>query len=295
MAKKITIVCITFISILVLILTNALYINPSQITIREETIESVKIDDDLDGLIIVYFSDLYYGNYLDDEYLTRLVDKINLFDPDVVLFGGDLIADTYVLDGINKNKLIDTLSSINYHLSKFAVLGEQDLCSQNNIQEVTSILQDSNFVILNNDSKKVLIDSNSYINIVGVASMYKGEPNYETAFSKVDGAYTIALTHCPDSFADLLDYNFDYCLAGHSLAGQVYMPIINLLSRDYGCQKYLRGKHQANNQNKVLDITSGIGFKDGHIRLFSDSEIVVYKLKHKSSAIDTVATNEDNK
>ena len=66
-------------------------------------------------------------------------------------------------------------------------------------------------------------------------------------------------------------------LSGHSLGGQVYIPLINLFYRPEGAINYYHGKY--NNGNTILDITNGIGTINKNIRLFADAEIVTYKLK----------------
>ena len=43
---------------------NATQINTKQIAVRQEILRSQKIDEDTDGLLIAYFSDLYYGSLL---------------------------------------------------------------------------------------------------------------------------------------------------------------------------------------------------------------------------------------
>ena len=93
--------------------------------------------------------------------------------------------------------------------------------------------------------------------------------------------YSIAAVHYPDTFAELENCSIDLCLAGHSLGGQIYIPVVNMFRRDYGCQQYYRGK--TNRNGTVLDITNGIGRRKTDARLWADAELVFYKLNSMNS------------
>ena len=67
-------------------------------------------------------------------------------------------------------------------------------------------------------------------------------------------------------------------LSGHSLGGQIYLPIISLFTRNEGCKKYYTGKITKN--GKTLDITNGVGRIHNNARFLADSEIVLYRLDY---------------
>lgn len=252
-------------------------INTKQIIAREEKIYSEKIDENCDGLLLLYFSDLYYGQLIDNDFLEKLVDKINAFNPDVVVFGGDLIAD-YSDKGITTNEkqiLLSFLSNIQAKYGKYAILGDKDVDSDFAKSNIAQLLIDSNFNILDNASAKIYADRNSYINIVGINNALNGNPDIASAFNEVDSQhYTLAFSHCPDIFEQLRIPDYDYGIAGHSMSGQIYFPIINYLYRQQGAEKYFRGKNNLN--GKILDISNGVGRNKINARLFADSEIVLY-------------------
>ena len=115
--KKLILAIICTILCTALCIYNAYYINPKQLKVRTETIISSKINPSLDGTLIVYFSDLYYE---DENRLKLLSDLINNADPDVVVFGGDLLKQN------DSDTVIKYLKSINSHYGKYAVYGEND-------------------------------------------------------------------------------------------------------------------------------------------------------------------------
>ena len=270
--KKIIILILAILICIGLTIYNAIFINTKDITVRKETITSNKIDSNIDGLIIAYFSDLHYGTFLDDEDLDNIENKINNFSPDIVIFGGDLFDEA--LDGEKTAKLENFLRNINAKYGKYAVLGDKD---NNYYDQVNSIYNECDFRLLNNTNEKIYLNG-SYINLVGVDSSVNGNPNVGSAYDGINSThYTVAITHCPDEANSLTSSLTDYILAGHSLGGQVYIPLINLFYRPSGATSYYHGKDDVD--GVTLDITNGLGTIENDIRLNADAEIVIYKLK----------------
>lgn len=281
MKNKILYIIGSIILLTSIILFNCFVVNPSQLKIRLETIESSKIDESIDGTIIAYFSDIHYKKST-NKLIEKTIESINNYDPDIIIFGGDLI-DRLSETELSKNEedyLIKTLGKLNSKHGKFAVIGNHDHQEYNISTIVSNILEKANFDILNNESASIYINQNNHLNLVGLDSSSFDTLDADKAFNNVDSdAYTIAITHTPDSFNQIINYDFDYCLAGHSHGGQVYIPIINLLTRAFGYQNYLRGKTVKN--NKTLDITNGVGTTRYNARLNADSEVVIYRLMSK--------------
>lgn len=128
--KKRTIGIILCLFLIVIgIIVNALYISPSKIAVRFETLESTEIPSSLDGVSIVFFSDLHFNGFVDQQRAQIIFDIINELNADVVLFGGDLLDHpaTTALSEENQSYLIEALASINAPLGKFAVYGNHDL------------------------------------------------------------------------------------------------------------------------------------------------------------------------
>ena len=259
--KKIIIIVLCVLLVTMLNIFNALKINPTQLTIREETLKSNKIDSSFDGLFIAYFSDLNYGGVIEENELANLVDTINAANPDIVLFGGDLLYAT----SVDTDYIVDELSSIKSRIGKYAVLGEED----DTLSE--DILIESGFEILDSENIQIYTKSGSSINLVGIGS----NGNASDAIAGLSDAYTICLCHYPDSATNVT--GADYILAGHSLGGRVYIPLISTFLRPNGASKYYRSKHSVN--GATLDITNGVGTKEKSARFLADAEVVFYKLE----------------
>lgn len=275
MVKKISIAVLSLFLLLFLAYFNAVNVNTKQFKISEEILHSDKIDEDIDGFLIACFSDLYYGSFISDEYLQKTFDTINGFQPDLILFEGDLIDQSIEISEEQKLFLIRQLSSLNAKYGKFAVLGDQDLIRN---EEIEDILRNCGFTVLNNETKLISIDRNSYINLVGIDSFNGGSPDLTAAFSGANSNYfTFVISHCPDIFDSLLGYSADFLSCGHSRGGQVYIPLISDFTREYGCKKYFRGKITKNGM--TLQINNGVGRCSSNARFLADAQIMFYTLK----------------
>ena len=71
--------------IILLGVIHSFWISPQRFELRKETLSSPQIPKSLDNLKILYFSDLHYGEFMNQKRLHTLVDKINSLQPDVVL------------------------------------------------------------------------------------------------------------------------------------------------------------------------------------------------------------------
>jgi len=280
MQKKISIISIVCLLILMfLTYINATLINPKQLSIRKEIITSNTSSYDKDFLI-AYFSDICFNEYQNKEYLENVVNTINDYHPDIILFAGDLIDSNYYdkFKPEDNQLLIEVLSKLNSEYGKYAVYGDQDLIKK---ELNDNIYQESGFDILSNKNIILNLDKKALINIVGIEPLVNGQIDINQAFFGIDGNnLTLVMSHCPDIFNEIKTYDFDYLLSGHSLGGQVYLPLINLFFREQGANKYYRGKY--NNNQKTIDISNGIGRKNHNARLFADNEIVLYSVRFTS-------------
>ena len=166
MKKKIIIAsCIAVIGLLAITGLN-ISTNYRQLQIRKEIIESEKISDKFNGTLIAYFSDLYFGENFDLNMVAGLAKKINAFNPDAVIFSGDLLSTTDI-NQEQQNSLIEQLSSIKCHYGKYAVLGDNDLISNEYKNLVTYILNESGFDIIDNTNRIISKDMADKIEVGG--------------------------------------------------------------------------------------------------------------------------------
>lgn len=271
---KILILLLLFISIISGLIYDSYYIAPKRFIIRYETASSVRIPKELNDINILFFSDLHYGLFMDDDRLQSLIKTINSSSPDVVIFGGDLINGT--ISEENKQNLIGFLKGINAPLGKFAVYGDYDI---SNIDLVNEILSKSNFEVLNNKGIQLRNKGSQSINLIGLNNEDSADLNINQAYENVvRTAYTITVCHTPDTANKIPRESSDLYLTGHSLGGQVFYLFDSLYKPDF-TSYYFRGKHKL--ENKInIDVSSGTGTIIKDIRFLSNAEVVVYRLKN---------------
>lgn len=243
-----------------------LYLYGSLIANRNINIRQIDITSNI-NLKIAYFSDVNLYEFLNEKDFSNIIEKIKSQDPDVVLFGGNLINNK-----INKELsqdqiayLIKELKSISAPYGMFAVYGEYE-SKFDYYQSTTSyILQKSQFELLNDQHTKIYKDDN-YINLVGL--FQKGQ-------IATDNQQVISFSHNPDL---INTQNCNVMLAGKVLGGQINIPFFN--NSFFKDIKYHKQTQTINNCQ--LFISNGVGTKKIDFRLFAPANIIILNLKPDS-------------
>ena len=261
---------------------DAFFSAPKRFTVRYETLSSIYIPEQMNDISVLYFSDLDYGAFMDSARLSRLVTAINGLSPDIVVFGGDLVADEVtVMDEAMKKEISTGLKRINAPLGKFAVMGDADRKDVTLTKRVEEALYDGEFELLNNRSISLRNQGSQAIVLVGVDNGVNGYADITTAFANVSRtSYAIAVCHTPDTAAQFPTDLTKYALAGHSHGGQAYWGF-GALYTPPGATTYIRGKYTVNGAF-TLDITNGTGTEIRDVRFLANAEIVLYRLEHRS-------------
>lgn len=256
------------------------YISSKIITVKEERIISEKLPSNFDGLKIIQISDIHYGSTIFMDDIKKLVSLVNRRNPDLVVFTGDLINKGYKINSKEQENLIKQLKKIKSTIGKYAIMGEEDT------DQFTTIMNQSEFTILNNDYDLIYKDSNTPILLIGLSSSISNNINinqgyeYFTQPTHNSNIYTITLLHEPDNVEEITaSYQTDLFLAGHSHNGQVYIPYIGGLFRKEGAEHYINGFYQL--ENSKLYISSGIGTTGNGFRLFCRPSINFFRLSSK--------------
>ena len=256
------------------------YISSKIITVKEERIISEKLPSNFDGLKIIQISDIHYGSTIFMDDIKKLVSVVIRRNPDLVVFTGDLINKGYKINSKEQENLIKQLKKIKSTIGKYAIMGEEDT------DQFTTIMNQSEFTILNNDYDLIYKDSNTPILLIGLSSSISNNINinqgyeYFTQPTHNSNIYTITLLHEPDNVEEITaSYQTDLFLAGHSHNGQVYIPYIGGVFRKEGAEHYINGFYQL--ENSKLYISSGIGTTGNGFRLFCRPSINFFRLSSK--------------
>lgn len=272
-----------FLLILILIITLTLlysrYIGTSGLVTKEYKIETTDITDTFDGLKVIHFSDLHYLRVTNKETLTKIVDEINLINPDIVFFTGDLIDKDFEISEDEKNILIELLNTINSKYGKYAIIGNHDIVKDEEL--LKDIYNSSDFNLMQNSYDIIYGTDNDKLFIGGVDTYSYGKADIDKTMEyfkdNEDINYKIILAHEPD-YTDIIlsKYNVDLILSGHSHNGQINIPYIKNLFLPYGSKKYYENYYKINNTN--LFVSSGIGVSRINFRLFNRPSINLYRI-----------------
>ena len=280
--RRILIVLALIAALSLALVYDAFYKAPSRYQVRYETLESVFIPDQMDNISLLFFSDLDYGTFMDEQRLTKLTKAISDLSPDLIVFGGDLFDEAVLAPGSkDTDALVRCLGSLQAPLGKYAVFGDFDCRTPEMQERVQEILFASDFELLINSSVLIRNHGSGSITLTGLDSGLYGHPDMDAAFANVGRTvYNIVISHTPDLCEDLPADLTNYVLSGHSHGGQAYWGFGALYTPPMA-ERYFRGKHTVHNVFP-LDITNGVGTTLEDVRFLSNAEIVLYRLKHKA-------------
>ena len=256
-----------------IILIYSRFIGTTSLAINEIVINA-NIDSGYDGLKIVHFSDLHYKKIITEERIKELVKEINNTNPDLIIFTGDLLDNLYEINNTDINFLIYELNNLEARYGKFAVLGDQDY-RQKDI--VSNIYIQSNFMLLNNESK-IVYNNSDKIMLVGTGSYLEGDFNLDNITSLDNDIYKIFLIHEPDSVLNIKNTysDVDLILGGHSINGSLNIPLIKKFLLPEGAIKYYEPYYKLDNTD--FYISNGIGVNNVNFRLFNKPSFNLYRL-----------------
>ena len=250
------------------------YVGTKGLVVKEYKVASKKIPKEMHGFKIVHFSDLNYLSTTNKKSLKKLVNKINELKPDIVVFTGNLISSGVKLNNQDKTDLIGYLNKIDSKIGIYAIKGSKDYNKQ-----YEEIINKTNIKMLNNSYELIYYDSSTPILLTGCGSSIKGDCDLGETFSysEMDNLYTITLVHEPDITKNIIgNYKTDLILAGHSLNGQIRLPLIGGIIKIKGAKKYLNPKYEF--KNTTLYITGGLGTSGYKLRYFNHPSINFYRL-----------------
>ena len=250
MKKKIIIASIIFVLLIISTILYSHFIGTKGLIINEYQVVNEKLPESFNGLKIVHFSDMYYGTTFKEKDLKKLVKKINEYNPDIVVFSGNLVSN----EAIKTEKVINELNKIEAKLGSFYVSGNKDN------DKSSMILNKTNFINLDNTNKLIYYKGNNPINLIGYGKEVVNEFDY----------YTILFTHDPENSKKI---NSNLVLAGKTMGGLIRLPIKRDIFGDNSYKtNYIKEK------NKDIYISYGLGTNEFEFRLFNHPSINVYRL-----------------
>lgn len=260
----------------IMILTFVIYIffiNTNGFKIVEDAIAVENLPDSFNDFKIVQFSDLLIGSTKSVEDLDSITQSINNVEPDLIVFTGDLIASDYELSDEEVQTIKDYLSSLDCSLYKYAIIGDNDI---DNIDLYKEILNDSGFILLDDQSTYIFYGDKTPIKLTGITNANKISDALYIA-DELETFYNIVITHEPDNIEAIAEYDVNLVLAGHSLLGQIRIPFWGGILKKDGANIYLDHHYKVNNTD--MFVSAGLGTENVNIRVFNKPTINLYRLQ----------------
>lgn len=266
-------------------------VNRYRIQVREIEVTVKNLPEVFDGYRMIQFSDIHVGSYgADTAYVSRVVDKINSLDGDVILFTGDIV---------NRRTdellpFVRTFSRLKAPDGVFSILGNHDYGDYSswptprhkelNMQLMDSLQAAMGWRLLRNEHE-FIYHGNDSIALIGVENV--GDPPF-TVYGSLPDSYPdlsdntpkLLMTHNPahwrQEISDNGNINIALTLAGHTHAMQVELFGVSPAALRYpewgGMYTDNAGKH-------YLYVNIGIGTVALPMRVGATPEITAITLR----------------
>lgn len=235
----------------------------------------------LESLKIVMVADMHMGYNTGVDLMSKMVDKINKEDPDVVIMAGDIFDNDYdALDYPESLKHI--FLGIKSKYGVYAIHGNHDIyekvlagfsfsfLEKTIDKRMDEFLKEANITVLEEDG--TYIADNIYVYGRPDYYLLKQIGNVRLAPDEIklkEDDINIIVDHQPRELEELSKNNVDLDLGGHTHDGQLFPG--NLLchltyKNSYGLKKF---------GNMTSIVTSGVGVFGPNMRVLTKSEITV--------------------
>lgn len=276
-------------SVLLIILLGWGILDRKNVEVREVEVAIKDLPEAFNGLKVVQITDVHIG-CLDgaSDYLNRIVEISNSYNPDIVMLTGDLInVAAWEAEGTE-----GALNGFKANVGKYAVLGNHDYgkyykweCSQDsidNLDAVKNIYRNFDFDLLLNENR-VLTSGNDTLVIAGIENC--GEepfPCYGDIGASLNGVEdkpALLLSHDPSTWkTKVLEYkNILMTFSGHTHAAQMGIEIGDF---KFSPAQYLYDEWDGlyEQDGRYLFVSRGVGYVGLAFRLGMRPEISVLKL-----------------
>jgi predicted MPP superfamily phosphohydrolase len=248
------------------------HLNKNDLTVREINITMPKGNSKLNELNIVMASDLHLSVVEGDKAVSKLTEKINSLNPDIVLFAGDILDDkTEMLthDGVG-----ESFKKLKPKYGIFAINGNHEYI---NYSEQSQNFMDRYKIRMLQD-EYALIDSS--FNVIGREDIslkqFAGidRKPLEEITKLINKNYPkILLDHSPFNLDQAVNNKIDLQLSGHTHHGQLW-PLNFFTKLIYEVSWGYKKKG-----NTHFYISSGASIWGAPVRTGSKSEVVNIKIK----------------
>lgn len=248
------------------------YINTRILNVKNLEVTLKKGASPLTELNVVMFADIHLTAMNNEKLLSRIIDKTNSLDPDVVMIPGDFVDEKS--DWYEKRGIGESFFRIKSKYGVYACTGNHEYIV--GIKDAAGFIQSHNVKLLQDEM--ILVDSAFYIAGRDDRSKKQFTGNDRKSLDEIvngrsDDLPLILLDHTPFGLEEAENNKVDLQLSGHTHHAQLWP--LNFLTRmiyekDYG---YLK------KGNTQYYVTCGVGTWGPPVRTGSRTEIVNLKIK----------------
>ncbi|MDO4548406.1 MAG: metallophosphoesterase, partial [Clostridia bacterium] len=250
-----------------------------------ETFYQIDSDKLINDTRAVFLSDLHLSEFGEDN--IRLVERVRLLKPDIILIGGDMNIygnDDYSVVLTLCRQLVeiaDTYYALgNHELTQIVAVGRQ----------IYDDIEATGVVMLNDQYKNITVNGNA-ICLGGLSESGANIDRYSNDIigrvASQDG-YKILMSHYPSNFDLVAQSDIDLVLSGHLHGGQVNLPYLDgLYSYEDGFfPPYTEGMFEKDDTKMI--VSRGLGNSHSLPRVNNPPELVIVDLNCNINARNTL-------
>ena len=270
--KKITAIVVIALVSLIVFLGN---LNKRDITIKNLNLTLPKGSGKLNELNIVMASDLHLSPIDGEKLLSRIIDKINSVEPDIVLFAGDIVDDKASI--LKERGIGESFKRLNSKYGIYSITGNHEFI--NDVEPTVKFMEDYGMKVIRDNYE--LVDSSFYIigreDVVMRQFTGKERKTLKQIITAIDSDHPkILLDHTPVKLEQAEKNGIDLQFSGHTHHGQIWPAnIITNIIYEVSWGYLKKG-------NTHYYVTSGAGTWGPPVRTGSKSEIVNIKITFKN-------------
>ena len=217
-------------------------INARVVRVEHRTVSVKGKNPDLDGLRILFVSDLKISNSRQARQTAKMLHKMTYLNPDLIIIGGDITGRNLIQrikPLFDENAVSETVNELcaardqfligirDLNIPIYAVYGDEDVMMESNVEGVTFL----------NDTQTTVYYGNASIMLKGASDFSSGLP-VDKSVIDVNADYNIFIGHDPIFLDEALNAKswitrslYNMALFGHYLDGQVRIGPVCLLYR----------------------------------------------------------------
>ncbi len=278
---------IILLSIFIICAIDTRFIEPNIITKNEFDLPTANLKIPIK---VVFISDLHIGKYKKSSWTQKIVNKINIIKPDLVLIGGDFIVNEGAFE--DETQYLEPLKQLTAKYPIYYVFGNHEYgMSGNSIDSIKGQTGDRSGLLAKKMQElgiPLLLNQlicpkikDQPICIFGINDIWENDFNFKELKNWNKTTPLILLAHNPDAilFYPKNEPPPNITLAGHTHGGQIRLPFIGALgdAKIALPKQFYKGLNDWKGAKVFTSV--GLGESGGPVRFWNPPEIAVINLK----------------